>query len=602
MYRALTTSFRIVFLWLFCHTWTVRADTLPKQRDNHLSLPESSDWQIEELSRRQKFDYYYQEGLRLKARGDYAPAFEMFRHCLAIDSTEASVYAELGHFYAGLNKPERTQAYYRKAYLLDPDNHFYALQLAAVCQQNGRQDEAIDILKQTAEKSPENYALYYSLAKLYSDAGNHQAAIDALDRYENSAGKDREITLLKYRLYQQSGQPKSALRQIESLYKSQPNEIDHLLLLGSAQLDNGQLKKAQKSFLKAVEAEPDNGSARLSLANFYQEIKDTLNAEKQLQWALHHPKTDMESKLYILNYYLQSAKTHQDTLQIELYFKHLLEQHPDEYTIRELHMHWLLQRGLKKEAIIELRNVLDMNPNQLKAWQDYLGLNLEQAHFETIREICREAIVYFPQEAEFWYYLAITYLQEEHYDKALEAYAVCLQQIGDSNNQLASRILGYIGDIHQQHGENQTAYQYYESALQKDRNNALVLNNYAYFLCLEGGQYEKAEKMSRRSIDIEPNNSTYLDTYAWIYFRQGKYKLAKIYIERAFANQTDINSEITEHYGDILWFCEEKEAALLEWMKALDMQGDQASETLKKKVETQQYISEVPQDLPQTQP
>ena len=61
----------------------------------------------------------------------------------------------------------------------------------------------------------------------------------------------------------------------------------------------------------------------------------------------------------------------------------------------------------------------------------------------------------------------------------------------------------------------------------------LCLNNYAYFLSLDAKDLKKAEKMSYRSITAEPNNSTYLDTYAWILYQQGRYEEARIYIEQA---------------------------------------------------------------------
>lgn len=68
--------------------------------------------------------------------------------------------------------------------------------------------------------------------------------------------------------------------------------------------------------------------------------------------------------------------------------------------------------------------------------------------------------------------------------------------------------------------------------------------------------------MSALAVKLEPNNSTYLDTYAWIFFVQGNYTLAKIYIESALANDTTKSSELVDHYGDILFMSGDKEKAL----------------------------------------
>ncbi len=70
------------------------------------------------------------------------------------------------------------------------------------------------------------------------------------------------------------------------------------------------------------------------------------------------------------------------------------------------------------------------------------------------------------------------------------------------------------------------AYEAYEEALKYNDKNIVVLNNYSYFIFGQE-RFEKAERMSAQCIKLQPDNSTYLDTYAWVYFMQGNYTLAK---------------------------------------------------------------------------
>lgn len=93
------------------------------------------------------------------------------------------------------------------------------------------------------------------------------------------------------------------------------------------------------------------------------------------------------------------------------------------------------------------------------------------------------------------------------------------------------------------------------------------------------------------TIDAEPKNPTFLDTYAWIFFKQGKYGLAKIYMERALANEPAPSSILVEHYGDILWFNGEKDAALEQWKKALELEDP--TEELAQKVEKGMYVKQL---------
>ena len=96
--------------------------------------------------------------------------------------------------------------------------------------------------------------------------------------------------------------------------------------------------------------------------------------------------------------------------------------------------------------------------------------------------------------------------------------------------------------------------------------------------------------MSALAVKLEPNNSTYLDTYAWIFFVQGNYTLAKIYIESALANDTTKSPELVDHYGDILFMSGDKEKALEQWKKAKEMGKE--SEVLDRKIAEGTYIEE----------
>lgn len=59
------------------------------------------------------------------------------------------------------------------------------------------------------------------------------------------------------------------------------------------------------------------------------------------------------------------------------------------------------------------------------------------------------------------------------------------------------------------------------------------MNNYAYYLSEMEIQLDKAEEMISNVIQLEPSNATYLDTYAWVLFKRGKYMEALFIIEQA---------------------------------------------------------------------
>ena len=81
-----------------------------------------------------------------------------------------------------------------------------------------------------------------------------------------------------------------------------------------------------------------------------------------------------------------------------------------------------------------------------------------------------------------------------------------------------------------------------------------MLNNYAYLLATRKGDLKKAEEMSRQSLKAEPDNPTFLDTYAWILYLRGEKQLAKMYIQNAVRQMGEVTwpAEIAEHYRIIM--------------------------------------------------
>eukprot|EP00825_Cyclidium_porcatum_P010542 TRINITY_DN15399_c0_g1_i1.p2 TRINITY_DN15399_c0_g1~~TRINITY_DN15399_c0_g1_i1.p2 ORF type:complete len:149 (+),score=23.71 TRINITY_DN15399_c0_g1_i1:186-632(+) len=147
-----------------------------------------------------------------------------------------------------------------------------------------------------------------------------------------------------------------------------------------------------------------------------------------------------------------------------------------------------------------------------------------------------------------------------------------------------------MGDIYHTKKQDALAYAAYDSSLVYNANNVGALNNYAYYLSVEKKNLDKAEEMSYKTIKVEPDNGTYLDTYAWILFEKGKYTEAKIYIDDAMKKGGDKSDVVTEHCGDIYFMNGAREDAVKYWIKSREM-GNK-SEILKKKIEQKKYIAE----------
>ena len=235
---------------------------------------------------------------------------------------------------------------------------------------------------------------------------------------------------------------------------------------------------------------------------------------------------------------------------------------------------YMLKLELPEERVRPvLLRMLEVEPDHVQARLQLLSYAARRNDLEEIITICSEAIDYNPEVLEFYYYKALGLYQVDRYDEALATYRTAVEQItAESNREMVADIYTAMGDLQHLRGENSEAYLCYDSALVYNPANILVLNNYAYFLSEENRELDKAEQMSKRTIEAEPNNATYLDTYAWILYRLERYDEALQYMERALDADSTASDVLYEHAGDICYKLGDVERALNYWKQALELQ------------------------------
>lgn len=481
-----------------------------------------------------KFDYFFYEGLNLKNAGKFDAAYDAFNHCLAIDSTAAPVLYELSSFYVQLNRPEKAVEMLKRAVANSKDNFTYKMALASITRNLGMYGEAAEEYEELVRDYPEKEELNYYLADALTQAGEIGKAIEAYDALESVMGMNEAISMQKYKLYVQLEKPEEAFKEIEKLAAKYPMEARYQIVLGDLHLENGEMDKALACYQKANEIDPTDPYYIVSMANYYEAKGDKEAAEQQIRSALVNEKLDVETKVNILSrYILKLQQTKQGTENANHLFQTLLEQHPEDIDLKLMYGGLLMAQGKTEEAKFQFQLVTEMEPSNAGAWQQLLNLALKGEDIPEVIRICTACMELFPESPEYYFYLGIAYYQQQKYQEALNTYYAGLNIIPKENLPLKSDFYGQIGDIYYQIGQLDQAYKAYDEALKYNDKNVVVLNNYSYFLSLEKKDLKKAERMSAQCIKLEPDNATYLDTYAWIFFVQGNLYLGEnLYRER----------------------------------------------------------------------
>jgi tetratricopeptide (TPR) repeat protein len=550
-----------------------------------------------QVSDKAKAEYFILEGHRQLLLGNNSDAFEMLRHALQLDPTSSVAQSELSHFWQFLRQDSLSLEYMKRASENDPDNYWNKEALVDFYVNAGKTDEAISVLEQLSKQFPDKEDVLLMLESLYKEKQDYANVIKTLDALEVKEGKSEQLSIEKFRTFVQMKDEKKAFKEMSELAAEYPNDLRYRVLLGDLYVDQEQYDEGLKVY-KTVEVEdPTNIYLMSSMLNYYKRTNQDSLYQQQLNKICTSPKLENETRLRFLNglvyQNIQENKDPQPLLEI---FRKVRAMPQEDTQILELCTRFMVTTKQPAEEVKPvLREMLAINPESNMARNLLLEYAVEDNDTAEVVRIAKPAVDYSIDDPVFYYYLGVAYFQMDSAQLTVKTFKKGLQHVNDQTNlQLLTNMYALMGDAYHQLGDSKHAYECYDSCLLYRPDEAMVLNNYAYYLSLEDSHLDRAEEMSRRSLEKEPDSPTYLDTYAWILFKQKKYAEAKEYIDKALNALGDSvstnDATIVEHAGDIYAKNGLKEKALEFWKQAADL--DTPSATLLKKLKKKKYINE----------
>ncbi len=577
MKKTVSISIILLFVTLSCVPVSAKKVVQKKADKATVSVPDQ-----------RKLDYYFYEAVKQRQQGNYAQAVDLLTECYYINPSNAGVANEFSLIYTAMGDVSRAMQFMLMATNLNPDNSWYKMGYAELCIKNNEFNKAIAVYEDIVRNHKEQEKVFYMLASLYRQIGDLKKSIYYLDKVEEKIGVVEELSFEKYRLYKALGKDKKAINEIQQLIKKHPYELKYQLLLAGVYLED---KKPQQALdlLKDLEKKnPENGVVSATLYAYYLAVNDSVSARMQFSKTMQDAQIDVEDKIRMLTQFM--SQENQSVIDAENYLQELLSQYPENELLHSYYASFLLIQERNYEAESELRKLIQLNPQSKEPWMELIKLYASQDSTDRMIVTIDEAIENFPDENSFYYYRGLAFIHQKEYEKAIEAYKVGLEKTGQDDRYIVLLLTMSIADLYAEMKNMDEAFVYYEKAYQLDPNNILLLNNYAYYLSLAEKDLAKAEEMSGKTVQAYPNEPTYLDTYAWVFFKQKNYVLAKMYILQAIDKGGINNDVILEHCGDILYFNGETDDAVEYWEKSKDAGNE--STVLLKKIETRTYIKE----------
>lgn len=530
-----------------------------------------------------EFDYAFMEGIRYKILGDFKSAFKYFDRCMKLYDGSAAVRYELAAILALTENIDVALQLIREAVQLDPTNMWYRLLQASIFQKKAMIDEACKVYNELLVQYPDREDFYLVQVKLYTSIEKWEKAIEVLDYYEKQFGISELASIEKAKLYSKLKNIKKASSEIIRLIKRYPGQSNYLGLLADLYLKSGSEKKGLRVLEKLVEENSSNGFVLFYLADYYFEKADTLKSNNYLRRALLNDSIDSNIKVqYLLKLLVNQDKFHFSIEKIKDYVQLLLDKYENDIAIRALYADLLKRENKLGQSLKELEFIISKEKNNFLIWEELLLIYNELSDTITLQKRALECIRYFPNEALPYLMLCFPLVVQNKYVEAL-SYLKKGIDFAPDNTSLKFQFYALMGDIYHSLDSVELAFMMYDKALEINYRDPYVLNNYSYFLALRNERLEDAERMSSMAISIDPENATFMDTYAWVLFKRKNYSLAKSCMKTAIELSENPSGVLYEHYGDILYMNGEKEEAIRMWKRALNM-NDKACGDLEYKI------------------
>jgi tetratricopeptide (TPR) repeat protein len=530
-----------------------------------------------------KFNIHFFNALQAKSLENYEQALEQFQKCIKIDDKQSVPFYESALINKGLGNFDLAVEQAKITTRLEGDNRWYKLNYAEILFANQDFKSASIEYKKLLLIEPGNKELYFLLADMYIYDNDFLKAIEVYDDLEQIKGIDKMVCMQKHKLYMQLEKKKYAIRELQNLLKIFPNEIEALEILSEVYLLNDEKEKAFDIFKHLALIAPENGRIHLTLADYYRDQGDNINSFEELKLAFQSIKLGVDVKVRILVSYFQLIAVN-NIMKEQTYTlaRLLMDSHPNDIKPNAVYADILYTDNRFTEAKEQYLIVLEKDKTKSQVWSQVLFIQAEQSDFEGMLKSSEEALTYFSTDPLFYYFNGVANKWFKNYNEAINSLNMGVEFILD-NNMLLLEFYSSLADSYHAIKEHKLSDEYYEKSLEIDSNNVLILNNYAYYLSVRKIKLEKAKKMSYKCNELEKDNGTYQDTYAWILYELKEYEEAKEWMEKALKNGGDKSAVVVEHYGDILYQLGDVEGAIIQWKKVKEL--GEANKFLDKKLE-----------------
>lgn len=488
-----------------------------------------------------KADYAYLQAVSALNIDSNDLAQRLVEYAAALDPEDINIKALQALLTLNMD-PDSAEVYHSYAVLwdefrADPTQYYNGSAIASIARYLHRYDDVIEVWRTLDSIYPERTETAANLANAYivkyatGDTSAYTKAMAIFERLERGTGKDMGLSSQKIRAMALKKDTMAIVRELNQLENANPRDPDVFLYASEIYktLDADSLRHA--SIRRACEIDSTYGAALIAMAQYYADRNDSAAYDRQVFRALVSPTLEYETKHELLRGYV--GRMYSDTAQwprIENVFARMQQVNPGEPSLHSLYSAFEYTCGNLVQATEQMEYALSLDPSDEDVRSSLYSLQIQRG--DTVAAIATAVggITYSPDNLGFPILAASANIVNGRPQEALEVlHKVKINEV--NNPEAVSNFMSTLGDAYQAADSLSKAIETYNKSIEIYPSNFLAYNNAAYAMAQNDTLLDQALSYARYAVLSDMENPTYLDTYAWVYFKKRDYPQAKKYID-----------------------------------------------------------------------
>jgi len=547
--------------------------SIPKNISKNQDYLSKVEMKTKKESTNQLVDFFNAENARLL--GKYSEALHLYNEFVKKYPQNATAKYNLSKLCFQNKNAQAAETFAQKAVEINPANTYFQEYYTFLLLYNYKFKNAEKQYNSLIEKNPTNPDYVFKKAQLFLKTKEYAKAIDCLNEYEKIAGFNEDIINQKKNLYIILNKPDLAILEIKKLQKEYPSNVAYPLLIAEIYVSEKNTVGAEITFKEIENKYGTDPTAQAALAEYYLSKKDEKAYNDFMLKLMQNKNVSTETKISIILPTLKKLdedSTANDNHIIDL-VKSISLAAPNDKDAILIYANVLTYSKKTILAIAQYKRYLTIDSSNFDLWIQVASLYFDEKMYDSTIVISEIASKLFYDKALPYFYKGLAYVQKNEQEKAIESLTIALKKDA-SNNALAALIHTSLGDAYNSLKQYKQSDESFDAALKLFPLDATTLNNYAYYLSVRNERLTDAEAMSKKSLELQPNSKSFLDTYGWILFQQGKFEEAKKYIEKAIQSNGEEDGTLFEHLGDVYFKLKDLLNAKKYWQMAKDKGED----------------------------